>query len=194
MLSGQCVVQLAQPPLAHWDLIQTHRDGLHCAVSLLDWNTAALLQEGSFLRLSTVTQFQGIQTMLVRPFLLQKRQACVMCWQQRLPVLSEHVSMPLNSFNQVNVATYNVMQPLVLVILGKCFIFLLLAGIQDFFKIQPGHYSWKVIIKVLLHWHAGIQKIWFYLAFDSILVFVLIVLRRTCSVYTKLYVWSMDML
>lgn len=82
--------------------------------------------------LSTVTQFQGIQTMLMRPFLLQKRQACVMWWQQRLPVLSEHVSMPLNSFNQVNVATYNVMQPLVLVTLGKCFIFLLLAGIQDF--------------------------------------------------------------
>lgn len=53
--------------------------------------------------------------MLARPFLLQKRQACVMWWQQRLPVLSEHVSMPLNSFNQVNVATYNVMQPLVLV-------------------------------------------------------------------------------
>lgn len=88
----------------------------------MDGNTAALLQEGSFLRLSAVTQFQGIQTMLARPFLLQKRQACVMWWQQRLPVLSEHVSMPLNSFNQVNVATYNVMQPLVL-----------LAGIQDFF-------------------------------------------------------------
>lgn len=54
-----CGVASTASMLAHWELIQIHRAELHCAVSLLNWNKAALLKDDSLLRLSTATKFQG---------------------------------------------------------------------------------------------------------------------------------------
>lgn len=177
-----CGVASTTSVLAHWELIPIHRAELHCAVSLLNWNKAALLKDGSSLSFR--------EQMLVRPFLLQNCQACVVWWQQRLSLCFRayiHASKLIQSSECIHLKGF--FKKKILHNFTQS-VGLLLAGVQVVFNQAFVH--GKVLSKYC--WNDTFES--------RISDFILLLTTRCCLfssvlgtsslVYTKLHMWSKE--